>query len=57
MRQTLMMKYRDLTRLLGKELYYSMAWQLMPNQEFLAFAQRRGEDRIIWEKIIAGAGA
>jgi glycosyltransferase involved in cell wall biosynthesis len=57
MRQTLMMKYRDLTRLLGKELYYSMAWQLMPNQEFLAFAQRHGEDRIIWEKIIADAGA
>jgi glycosyltransferase involved in cell wall biosynthesis len=56
-RHTLMTKHRDLARLLGAELYYSIAWQLMSNQEFLAFVQGHEEDRTIWEKTIAGVGA
>lgn len=56
-RHTLMTKHRDLARLLGGELYYSIAWQLMSNKEFLAFVQGHEEDRTIWEKTIAGVGA
>jgi hypothetical protein len=56
-RATLMTRHRDLARLLGAELYYSIAWQLMSNQEFLAFVQGHEEDRAIWEKTIADFGA
>ena len=56
-RHTLMTRHRDLARLLGAELYYSIAWQLMSNQEFLAFVQGHEEDRAIWEKTIADFGA
>jgi glycosyltransferase involved in cell wall biosynthesis len=53
-RQTLVAKNRDLKRLFGKELYYSIAWQLMSNDEFLTFAQGHEGDRIFWEKCARG---
>jgi glycosyltransferase involved in cell wall biosynthesis len=52
-RQTLVTRHRELTRLLGGELYYGIAWQLMSNQEFFAFVQRYETDRSIWEKTLA----
>jgi hypothetical protein len=55
-RQTLVARHRELTQLFGGELYYAMAWQLMSNQEFLAFVQRYEADRTIWEKTLASVG-
>ena len=55
-RQTLVARHRELTQLFGGELYYAMAWQLMSNQEFLAFVQRYQADRTIWEKTLASVG-
>jgi glycosyltransferase involved in cell wall biosynthesis len=51
-RQTFVTKHSDLRRLLGGQLFYSIAWQLMSNQEFLNFAENREEDRAIWEATI-----
>jgi hypothetical protein len=51
-RETLVAKHRDLLRLLGGDLYYSIAWQLMSNKEFLAFVKNHQEDKAIWEKTI-----
>ena len=56
-RETLLGKYRELIHLLGGDLYYSIAWQLMSNQEFFDFAKLHEEDRAIWEKTIRTAGA
>jgi hypothetical protein len=56
-RQVLETKYRDLVHLLGHELYYSIAWQLMSNQDFHDFAETHQEDRAIWERTIQIAGA
>jgi glycosyltransferase involved in cell wall biosynthesis len=55
-RQILVTRYQDLVRKLGRELYYSVAWQLMSNQEFLDFAKGHGADRDIWQKTIESAG-
>jgi glycosyltransferase involved in cell wall biosynthesis len=55
--QTFVAKHRDLRRQLGGHLFYSMAWQLMSNQDFLDFAKRHEEDRAIWEETILIAGA
>lgn len=54
-RNVLIAKNRDLKRLLGKDLYYSVAWQLMSNDDFQAFVSGYDEDKIIWEKVIASA--
>ena len=55
-RHVLMTKHHDYLRLFGGELYYSIAWQLMPNKDFLRFAKRHEEDRAIWKKTIENAG-
>jgi len=51
-RETFVTKHQDLLRLLGGELYYSIVWQLMSNQEFLAFVRDHEEDRTVWEKTL-----
>jgi hypothetical protein len=56
-RQTLVTGYRELSGLLGGDLYYSIAWQLMSNQDFLDFAKNHEEDTTIWEKTFKIAGA
>jgi hypothetical protein len=56
-RQVLETKYRDLVHLLGHELYYSIAWQLMSYGDFHDFAKKHNEDRAIWERTIEVAGA
>lgn len=56
-RRTLVTKYSSLSPLLGGELYYSIAWQLMSYHEFLIFVGDHDEDRAIWEKTIDIGGA
>ena len=56
-RQVLETKYPDLVHLLGHELYYSIAWQLMSYGDFHDFAKKHHEDRAIWERTIQVAGA
>jgi glycosyltransferase involved in cell wall biosynthesis len=56
-RQVLETKYRDFVHLFGHELYYSIAWQLMSNEDFRDFAEKHDEDRAIWESTIQAAGA
>jgi hypothetical protein len=56
-RQVLVTKHRELLSSLGSELYYSVAWQLMSNQDFFDFVKGHEEDRAIWEKTIKIAGA
>ncbi len=56
-RQVLETKYRDFVQLFGHELYYSIAWQLMSNDDFRDFAKKHDEDRAIWERTIQVAGA
>jgi hypothetical protein len=56
-RQTLTTRYLELRALLGGELYYSIMWQLMSNQDFLDFAKTHEEDRGVWEKTLRAAGA
>jgi hypothetical protein len=51
-----MARHRELLGLLGVDLYYSIAWQLMSNQDFLDFAKNHEEDRAIWEKTFKVAG-
>lgn len=53
--KVLMARYEDLIRLLGSELYYSIAWQLMSNDEFLGFATGHPSDRATWENTISSA--
>jgi hypothetical protein len=55
-RQVIETKYPDLVHLLGHELYYSIAWQLMSAWDFHDFAQKHHEDRAIWERTIRVAG-
>ncbi len=55
--RTLVTKHRDFLRLLGADLYYSIAWQLMSNEEFLEFVKSHEEDRATWEKTIEIADA
>jgi Glycosyl transferase family 2 len=50
-RETLTRKHRELASRFGHDLYYSMAWQLMSNHEFLEFAREHGEDPATWEKM------
>lgn len=50
-------KHEDFVRLLGANLYYSIAWQLMSNQDFLDFVKNHEEDRTIWERTIEIANA
>ena len=38
-RHALVTRHQQLLRLLGGELYYSVAWQLMPNQDFFDFVK------------------
>jgi glycosyltransferase involved in cell wall biosynthesis len=56
-RHALVTRRQQLLRLLGGELYYSVAWQLMPNQDFFDFVKGHEKDRAIWEKTIKAAGA
>lgn len=56
-RQALVTKHQELLRVLGGDLYYSVAWQLMSNQEFLGFAKNYEEDKTIWSKTIEIGGA
>lgn len=51
-RQVLVDKHSDFIRLLGAELYYSIAWQLMANREFLDFVKNHKEHRSVWERTI-----
>jgi hypothetical protein len=43
-------------RLFGGELYYSILWQLMSNEDFLDFAKTHEEDKAVWEETFASAG-
>jgi len=56
-RQTFTTRYLEMRDRLGGELYYSIAWQLMSNQDFLDFAKAHEEDRGSWEKTLRAAGA
>jgi glycosyltransferase involved in cell wall biosynthesis len=56
-RQTLTTKYQELLRQFGGELYYSIAWQLMSNQDFLEFTKAHQEDQAIWDKTLETVGA
>jgi glycosyltransferase involved in cell wall biosynthesis len=56
-RRVLETKYLDFVQLFGRELYYSIGWQLMSNRDFLNFARKHKEDRAIWESTIRTAGA
>lgn len=56
-RHTLAAKYPELKARLGGELYYSIAWQLMSNADFVTFASEHDADRPIWEKTFRSAGA
>ena len=56
-REVLVAKYNSLIGALGPELYYSVAWQLMSNQDFLDFASRHEKDRLAWERTIKAATA
>jgi glycosyltransferase involved in cell wall biosynthesis len=53
----LVKKHQDCLRLFGGELYYSIAWQLMSNEDFHRFVKSHEEDRATWEKTIRIAGA
>ncbi len=55
-RHTLGVRYPELKARLGGELFYSIAWQLMSNADFLAFAGEHEDDRAIWEKTFRSAG-
>jgi glycosyltransferase involved in cell wall biosynthesis len=52
-RRTLVANHHNLVRVFGGELYYSVMWQLMSNQDFYKFAATHNEDKVFWEKIIA----
>src|SRR5581483_903428 len=56
-REVLVTKYDSLIGALGAELYYSVAWQLMSNRDFLDFAGRHEKDRLAWERTIKAAAA
>ena len=56
-RETLVAKYPDLLRILGGDLYYSIAWQLMSKQDFLTFAKNHEVDRAVWEHTLRIADA
>ena len=56
-RQILTTRYPEFKDLFGGELYYSILWQLMSNQDFLDFAKARETDRGAWEKTFRAAGA
>ena len=56
-RQLLTTKYQELKNLFGGELYYSILWQVMSNQDFLDFVKAREVDRAAWEKTFRAAGA
>lgn len=56
-RQVLATKYDSLIGALGAELYYSVAWQLMSNKDFLDFAGQHDKDRLAWERTIKAAAA
>ena len=56
-RRALEARYQEFLTLLGGELYYSIAWQLMSNQEFFDLTKSRVKDRVFWEKTIKAAGA
>jgi glycosyltransferase involved in cell wall biosynthesis len=53
----LVTKYQDCLRLFGGELYYSIAWQLMSNKDFLHFVKSHEDDRATWERTIKIASA
>jgi hypothetical protein len=54
--QILVARQQDLVRRFGSELYYSVAWQLMSNQEFFDFVKGHEVDKAIWQKTIEAAG-
>jgi glycosyltransferase involved in cell wall biosynthesis len=56
-RRKLVTDYTQLRSLLGGELYYSLAWQLMSNTDFMTFARSHGDDELHWERTIKSAGA
>jgi glycosyltransferase involved in cell wall biosynthesis len=53
--QVVITKHRELMQLLGGDLYYSVAWQLMSNSDFLDFVRNHEKDRAVWEKTIRTA--
>ena len=56
-RRSFVTKHQDFVRLFGHQLYYSIVWQLMSNQDFLDFVSGHDEDRAYWEKTIEEAGS
>jgi glycosyltransferase involved in cell wall biosynthesis len=56
-REVLVANYGELIVALGAELYYSIAWQVMSNQDFLDFSNQHQNDRPAWEKTIQAAAA
>jgi len=56
-RDVLVKRYEKLFGLFGGDLYYSVAWQLMSNEDFFSFVKDHEEDRASWEKTIKAAGA
>ncbi|WP_314955781.1 glycosyltransferase family A protein [Bradyrhizobium cosmicum] len=53
--QVLTSRRDELAGMFGLELYYSIAWQLMSNDQFFAFAKHRETDRTAWEATIRSA--
>ncbi|MCK1358987.1 glycosyltransferase family A protein [Bradyrhizobium sp. 199] len=53
--QVLASRHGDLVGMFGGELYYSIAWQLMSNEEFFEFAAQHELDRAVWERTIGAA--
>jgi glycosyltransferase involved in cell wall biosynthesis len=56
-REVLTTRYDRLIGAFGDELYYSIAWQLMSNQDFLDFVGQHEKDRPTWERTIKAAAA
>lgn len=56
-RRKLVVDQAQLKGLLGGELYYSLAWNLMSNDEFMAFARSHPDDEPYWQRTIQSAGA
>ena len=54
-RRVLVARHGDLVPSIGGELYYSIAWQLMSNDDFFRFAKAHEADRVHWEATIKSA--
>lgn len=56
-RRVVVARHDDLVPSLGGELYYSIAWQLMSNDDFFKFALAHEADRVHWETTVKSANA